>query len=225
MKLDSFEALLAMALLQKDNLPNYRTAVGATDAEVLAVTQAAENLLYMKNYIQTAEADRKTLTGVKNAMFNGDEITNFSGFQAFDPPHPLRAGLKEEFQKRNRKYQDADGYTREIGIALGIVGDSREIPPGEYKLTLEVTPAVSGGYEAAIVLGNRGKSNFWRIYERKLNQQSASEVKSGAGKGATLKITPTTPGQPERVELYAQAFKDDKPYGQPSDPQYVTFNP
>jgi hypothetical protein len=225
MNVDTFEKLLTMALLQKANLTNYKNAVGATDAEILAVTQAAENLQYIKDYLQTVEADKKTLTGIKNAMFNGEVMTAFAGFPAFDPPHPMVAGLKEEFQKRNRKYQDADGYTREIGIALGIVEDVPSISPDSYKLTIDITPAVAGNYEAAIVFGGRGKSTFWRVYERKLNQPTAIEIKSGAGKGATIKITPTTPGQPERVELYAQAFKDDEPYGQPSDPQYVTFNP
>lgn len=225
MTIDTFEELLAMALLQKDNLPNYKAAVGATDAEILAVTNAAENLLYMKNYIQTVEADKKTLTGIKNAMFNGEKLTNFAGFPAFVLPHPLVAGLKDEFQKRNRKYQDADGYTREIGIALGIVGEEPERLPDDYKLTIDVTPAVSGNYEAAVVFGNRGKSTFWRVYERKLNSQTFGELKSGAGKGTTIKVIPTTQGQPERVELYAQSFKNDEPYGQPSDPQYVTFNP
>lgn len=224
MQVDSYDKLLTMALLQKQNLNNYKVAVGATNDEVLAVGQAAENLQYLKDYLTTVEADKMTVTQIKRAVYDGDAVSNFAGFPAFEPPHPLVAGLKEDFQKRNARFKLADGYTREIGIALGIVENPAHIAPGEVQPAFEAHPAQMG-YEAAIVVANRGKSTMWKALAQKANAANWFDLGSATGKSANFTITPTTPGQPERLLVMIQLYRSNEPYGQPSDPQYVTFNP
>jgi len=224
MQVDSFDKLLTMALLQKENLGKYKADVGATDAEILSVTNAAENLQYLKDYLMTVEADKMTLTQVKRSVYDGEAVSNFAGFPAFNPPHQLVAGLKDEFQKRNARYKLADGYTREIGIALGIVENTQSISPDNLGTTFEAHSAQMG-YETAIVVANRGKASMWKALGQKANAANWFELGSATGKSANFTITPTTPGQPERLLIRIQLYKDNEPYGQPSDPQYVTFNP
>ena len=234
MYIDSFDKLLAMALLQKDNLNKYKTDVGATGDEIASVEAAAENLQYLKDYLLMVEADKMTVTQIKRAVYDGDGVSNFAGFPAFAPPHPLVAGLKDEFQKRNARYKLADGYTREIGIALGIVENAEQISPGEVQPTFEAYPAQMG-YSATIAVANRGKSSMWKALAQKTNGadwfeltntgSTDPELTSATGKSGDVKAVPTTPGQPERLLVRIQLYRNNEPYGQPSDPKYVTFNP
>ena len=136
----------------------------------------------------------------------------------------MSAGLKEQFQKRNARYKLADDYTREIGIALGIVENTEHISPESVKPTFEAHPAQMG-YEAALVIANRGKSTMSKALGQKTGSPKWIELASGTGKSINVQITPTTDGQPERLLVMIQLYKDNEPYGQPSDPQYVTFNP
>ena len=102
MYIDSFDKLLTMALLQKDNLPFYKTAVGATDAEILAVGQAADNLQYLKDYLTTVEADKMTVTQIKRSVYDGDAVSSFGGFPAFNPPHTLVRRTQGTISKTQR---------------------------------------------------------------------------------------------------------------------------
>lgn len=224
MHIDSYDKLLTMALLQKQNLPLYQAQVGATAEEIRSVGEAAENLQYLKDYLATVEADKMTLTQIKRAVYDGEEVSAFGGFPAFAPPSALAAGLKEQFQKRNARYKLADGYTREIGIALGIVENAAPSSPGEVQPSFEAFPAQMN-YEAAVVVANRGKSTMWKAFGQRANGANWQELASATGKGGTVRITPTTPGQPERLLLMIQLYRNNERYGQPSDPQYVTFNP
>jgi hypothetical protein len=224
MQIDTFEKLLTMALLQKQHLETYKNEVGATAAEITSVTQAAENLQYLKDYLITVEADKMSVTQIKNAVYDGEQVSAFAGFPAFSPPHPLVAGLKEDFQKRNARYKLADGYTREIGILLGIVENTPSISPDSVKPTFESFPAQMG-YSAGLVVANRGKSTMWKPLGQKAGSTKWFELGSNTGKAGNVEIEPTTPGQPERLLVMIQLYKNNEPYGQPSDPQYVTFNP
>ena len=227
MLIDTYDKLLAMYLLQKANLVTYKNEVGATGDDIDAVTFGADNLQYMKDYFDLAEADKKVVAKIKRAIYDGDPnepVTTFGGFPAFAPPHPLVAGLEALAQKRNRRFKAADGYTLEIGIALGIEGDSQSITPDTVKPDFEAFPAQMD-YESALVISNRGKSDMWKALGQKANATKWSELTSGTGKSGNVSIEPTTPGQPERILMMIQLYKNNEPYGQPSDPKYVTFNP
>jgi hypothetical protein len=224
MNIDTYDKLLTMALLQKENLNKYKTDVGATGDEIARVEAAAANLQYLKDYLTTVEADKMSVTQIKRAVYDGDEVTNFAGFPAFAPPNPLVAGLKEEFQKRNNRYKLADGYTREIGIALGIVENPENVSVGALDTSFEAHAAQSN-YEAAIVVSNRGKSSMWKVFGQKANASDWFEMGSATGKSANVKAVPTVPGQPERLLLRIQLYRNNEEYGEPTDPKYVTFNP
>jgi len=97
-------------------------------------------------------------------------------------------------------------------------------PPETVQPTLEGFAAQTG-YEAALVISNRGKSDMWKVLGRKMNSEKWNQLTSGTGKSGNVRITPTVEGQPERMELMLQLYKANEPYGQPSTPIYLTFNP
>jgi len=227
MKFDTIEKLLGMLLLQKANLSTFLAQVGATAAEVEEISNDAANLQFLIDFAALLDTNKKTVTKIKQQVYNGDPDEEVSPFPKFtDPsaPFPLLAGSLERANRRNRRYKAAAGYTKEIGIALGIDGDSQPIAPETVKPTLDIFPAQSG-YEAAIVIGKRGNSDMWKLMGRKMNTEKWLELASGTGKSGNVRITPTTEGSPERLELKIQLYKSNELYGQASDPTYATFNP
>lgn len=227
MKYDTIEKLLAMLLLQKANLPTFQAQVGATNTELQDITEEAGNLQYLIDLAALIEANKKTVNKIKQQVYNGDpdeDISPFPVFPVIAVPFSLASGTLDRASKRNRRYKAAKDYTKEIGMALGIDGDTPPIPPESIKPTLEAFPSQSG-YEAAIVVGNRGRSAMWKLLGRKMNAEKWSELTSGTGKSANVKIIPTVDGQPERIELKIQLYKANEIYGQQSNPTYATFNP
>lgn len=227
MRIDTFDKLLAMLLLQVANLETYKDQVGATGADIAAVQQAASLMQYVAGYLDLIEADKKAVTKIKQQIFNGnpdEEVSPFPVFPAAAPPAAVISGCLELANRRNRRFKAADGYTKEIGIALGIEGDTQKIAPDSVKPTFEAHPAQTG-YEAALVIANRGDSDMWKASGQKTNGAKWTVLTSGTGKSGNVEIEPTTPGQPERMLIMVQLYKSNEPYGQPSDPQYVTFNP
>ncbi len=227
MRIDTYEKLVAMLLLQAANLPTYQTEVGATAADITAVNEELAVLQYLADYLELIDANKKTVTKIKQTAYNGEmdeKPTSFPVFPAAAPPFTVAAGGLERAAKRNRRFKAADGYTKDIGVALGIDGDSAPDAPETIVPPLEAFPAQSG-YEAAIVIRNRGKSDMWKLSGRRMNAEKWTELTSGTGKGGNVEITPTTAGNPERLELKSQLLKANEPYGQQSNPIYATFNP
>lgn len=227
MQIRTYEQLVNCLVLQNANLATYKTQVGATGADLTAVSEELGILQYIDEYAATTDAKKKTVFEIKQAVFNGDPddgVSPFPVFAAAAPPAALVAGCLERAQKRNARFKTADGYTKEIGIALGIDGDSSSISPDSVKPTLEVTPAQSG-YEAAIVVGKRGNATMYKVLGRRMNSETWNVIDSGTGKGGSITITATTPGLPEKMQLKIQLYKNNEPYGQQSDPVDATFNP
>lgn len=227
MKFDTIERLLGMLLLQKANLPTFQAQVGATNAEIEEIGNDAANLQFLIDFAALIDTNKKTVTKIKQQVYTGDpdeEVSPFPKFTDPVPPFALNAGSLERANRRNRRYKAAAGYTKEIGIALGIESDSQSVAPESVKPTLDVIPAQSG-YEAAISIGKRGNSDMWKLTGRKMNSEKWTEIASGTGKSGSVRITPTTEGQPERLELKVQLYKSNELYGQSSDPTYATFNP
>lgn len=227
MKFDTIEKLLAMLLLQKANLPTFQAQVGATNTELVEINETVANLQYIIDLAALVDTNKKTITKIKQQIYNGDadeEVSPFPVFPAIAAPFALLSGCLDRANKRNRRYKAAAEYTKEIGIALGIDGDSQPFVSETVKPTLEAFPA-QYGYESLIVVGKRGRADMWKLLGRKMNTEKWLELASGTGKSGNIKIVPTTEGSPERIELKIQLYKSNEPYGQISDPTYATFNP
>lgn len=227
MNIDSYDKLLNMLLLQKQNLTTHKSAVGATEAEITEVTEAAETLQYLKNAADLADAAKKSIFAIKQQVYNGDKgatVSAFGGFPAYSPPHALIAGLRERALERNRRYKAAAGYTKAIGIELGIEEEAQQISPDAVKPEADYTPAASGYLVSAVVSG-RGKSDSWDVFIQRDGETSWNLVKTATGKSVDFTITPSVAGKPERVKAKVQLKKNNQNYGQASDIDEFTANP
>jgi hypothetical protein len=228
MNFDTFDKLLTMYVKQKANLEKYKAEVGATDDEIKAIKDGADNLQYLKDFAELVEASKRAVTQIKQQVFIGDKnsaIANFGGFPAFSPPHvPLAAGLKELALERNRRYKAAPGYTKAIGIELGIEEDSQSISPEQVKPDADYTPSASG-YLVSVVVSNRGRADSWDVFIQYDGETTWTLAKTATGKSVDFTVTPKTPGKPERVKAKVQLKKQNENYGQPSDIDEFTANP
>ena len=90
---------------------------------------------------------------------------------------------------------------------------------------LDATRAGAVRATVAIVVSNRADSTMWKVLGKREDSQKWETLASGTGKAGNVGIEPTEAGKPERLLVMIQLYKNNELYGQPSDPQYVTFNP
>lgn len=221
------EQLLAKLEIQEENIGNYKTEVGASNDDVAEISRDKAILQFVVDRANVVEAGKKTTNAIKIHVFDGDEnetVANYPVFPTAAPPEALVGGCLSRFKARNRRFKSAKGYTKEIGIALGIEETKENISPETVKPTLTASAAQTG-YLAAVVVGNRGDSTMWKVFGRRLNSETREVLDSGTGKSADIIITPTTPGQPEKMQITVQLYRNNEPYGQLSDAVSVTFNP
>lgn len=227
MTINSYEKLVAVLTLQKANLPTYQSQVGATNQDIEDVSQELTSLEYLSDMTEICDAGKKTVVKIKQTVFNGDideEIPPLPVFPVLTPPFPLLAGCLERAVKRNKRFKLGAGYTKEIGIALGIEEDVQQIVPDSIKPTVTAIAAAED-YLMSVVVSNRGQSNMWEVQIRRKGQETWETVKTASGKSADVIITPTSPGNPEKIQLRIRLIKNNEPYGQFSDAITVTLNP
>jgi hypothetical protein len=142
-----------------------------------------------------------------------------------EAPDPFTTSIIERLDELVDKIFAADNYTDEIGVQLGIVLPKGEgISPGSVKPTAKGDPAQSG-YMFAVTVSNRGEADSADVEIRRAGSETWTVVKTFTGKSVDVTITPTTPGQPEMLQVRIQLKKKNENYGQPSDVVSVTVNP
>lgn len=221
------EQLLQLLELQEENVPTYQTEIGATAADIAEITRDKTILREVIERWIVVEAGKKATNAIKNHVFDGDENVPVAKYPTLPndvPAIDYVGGCLQRFRARNRRFKAAKGYTEAIGIALGIVESSDPISPQSVKPTLYATAAMTD-YVVAVIVGNRAESSMWKIFGRRMNSEKREELAGGTGKSADITITPTTAGQPEKIELTAVLFKNNEPYGQPSDAVSITVSP
>lgn len=221
--------LIECLTLQKANLNTYLNEVGATAADITRVTEHLGIVSGLVAHCETYDANKKTAFGVKDVVIYGPEgvsVTEIPTTAAYVHPAGTEAGIMPITNSHNRIFEEGPGYNDEIGTALGIVVPSPSAPiPGDIQPTLTLEAAQNGGYAFAFIIGNRGKSDFWRLYTAAVGSTNWTQAESGTGKAGEVVATPTTPGQPMQIQVRVLLYKNDEPYGQYSAIQLVTVNP
>lgn len=221
------EELLTKLALQAENVPTYASEIGATLEDVAEITRDRTILSESNDRSNIVEAGKKTTNAISRHIFDGDENAAVAEYPVLPndaPTVPYVGGCLQRFRARNRRFKAAKGYTTAIGSAIGIEESSDPISPASVKPTL-FADAAQTGYVVAVVVGNRAESSMWKIFGRRMNSEKSVELASGTGKSADITITPTAAGQPEKIELTVQLYKNNEIYGQPSDAVYVTVSP
>lgn len=227
MKINTYEKLVSVLTLQNANLATYQKQVGATNQDIIDIGEELENLEYLNDMTEIVEAGKKTVTKIKQTVFNGDEDEEISPFPVFPvlaAPFALVAGCLDRTLKRNRRFRLGPGYTKEIGTALGIEEDVPQISPDTVKPTVTATAAAEN-YLMSVVVSNRGQSNMWEVQIRRKGQETWETVKTASGKSVDVTLIPTVPGNPEKIQLRIRLLKNNENYGQLSDIISVTLNP
>lgn len=224
MRIGSLEDLIAMLTVMDANLQTYQTAVGASNADRVEVSEDLGNAISLRDFVATVTADKETAVGIKNGFFRGDSIAPFPVFPIGAPPFELIPNARERAYARNRRFKANCNNNKEIMTALGIYESGDSPSPDNVKPTL-TAEAAAGGYAAAIIVGNRAGSDMWKVTGRKPNSEKREEIDSGTGKSLDITIDAPDNDAPIRIELQIQLYKNNQPYGVPSDSVYVTFNP
>lgn len=139
-------------------------------------------------------------------------------------PTAVATGIFERLDKLVTKIKAADNYTETIGAELGILpSQGEDLSPSERKPTLKLE-ALFTGYKFNATVGNRDGLAF-QIQICRANTEVWTNEAFGSKNPLEVEITPTTPGEPERIQVRAVLLENNKPVGQPSDMQYLTLNP
>lgn len=223
----TLEELIDMLALQKENLPTYQAAVGATPQDIQDVVDEYDFLVYVSGFSETVDEDKKAVTSIKQAAYNGDEdepLPVAPVFPVYSPRVP-KSGILTIANRRNNRYKNATGYNEQIGLALGIVRPTPDpISPADVKPTVDAFPAAIGPH-FGLVVGKRGQADMWVVEIQRKGSSTWEQVATATGKTADVTVTLTTPGTPEQILVRVLLKRNNEYYGQPSDPTYVTVNP
>lgn len=208
----------------------FSAALGFAAADVTKVQNDNLMVQWLLDAMRAAQANMDAFR-----TYRDEVLYNEKGDPApVDPPTALPAQpaaatteIIERLARLVEKIQLADNYTPAIGEALGIVGGAGSDagqPPAAVKPQIQLFPSQTG-YEFAVVVSLRGDSDMFDVDIRRMNQEAWQAVRSGTGKAVNVTVAPTAPNQPEKLEVRVRLLRKNEPYGQPSDPAYVTVSP
>jgi hypothetical protein len=206
----------------------FAIALGFVAADVTRVQNDSAMVSWLAEAQSVAEANLDAFRTFRDETLygeNGDPTPVAPPTALPAQPATLTTDIVERLVKLVERIQLSDDYTQAVGEALGIVAAPGSVPPpAEVKPTIQLF-AAQGDYEAEVVVALRGDSDMFDVQARTMTSDVWKTVKSGTGKTITVRLDPTTPGQPEKFLVRVQLLRKNEPYGQPSDPAYVTVSP
>ncbi len=211
----------------KANIGQFQTELGLTPAEVTEIENFCNAANSVIDYHTNFLASSSGVTAWRDDAFAGEQNTPVQPPPvpgAFVVPAGAENGMLATFRRWREQWVAADGYTQAIGETLMIVKPSGEsLNPGDVTPTIQVTAAQTG-YEIGIMVSDRGDAKMWDAYTRK---KGGNWVKAGTfeGKAGNITITPTTPGDPEQIDVRVQLRYKNEDYGNVSQSATVTVNP
>jgi hypothetical protein len=224
------QKLLDALTVESSNIDTYKSVLGFGSAEIDECNHDKANLEVALDNVQIANEDKKTVTDIKDDVYNGDPKDTVSGYPAFGItalPFPAQAaGALSRYNNRKQRARLSAGYTTGIGIAMGYEDEpGAAIPPGSVKPVIDAASPAATGYSFALVVSGREDADSADVYVRRAGSETWTKIETFTGKSVEITITPTTPGQPEKVQVMVQLKRKNENYGQPSDAVSVTVNP
>ena len=220
--------LLEHLRIQKLNIGQYKADVGADALDQQSIAEDHDNMKAIIDFCPLAEEYKTSATAIKLRLVRGnpgESLGTLMTAPVFTPPFDLAAGIEKRARERDGRFRRSKTITQAALDGLDLVDKTSDgLSPDNIKPTVEGL-AAGTGYDAVLTVGNRGASKMWKAKGRRANSEVWFELASATGKSADIKLTPTTPGQPERIEIIIELYKNNKPYGHPSEPTYLTFNP
>lgn len=216
-----------MLLLQQENLPTYQTEVGASAADITAVTNDAANLQYLLEYTALIEANKKTVNQIKDAVYEGNPDEAVSPFPIFSPaapPFPLASGIEKRARQRNARFKTAAGYSEEIGKALGIITGAGEAPSTD-DLTAALKLTDLGGYQYSMDFRKQGMDAMFTQQRVKGTEKWFDATTALVSPAVVTVDAPATDGAAVQLEIRGRLMKGNQLVGNWSPIYPLTVNP
>ncbi len=205
---------------------NYAAILGLA-ADVTAVNEDNDDFQSIGKTTVTAENFKKAIIDFRISLTEGntgDPAPVFPSENFTQPPNKRPAGIFERLDNLRSRILLSATYTAEIGAALGIIpGEKAEAPEETLKPVIKAS-ALSAPYKLKVDVTRLGMPGYRVEFQR----AGSSVWELGAfatSNPCEFAITPTTPGEPERILVRAILLKNNEQVGEPSDPTYVTVNP
>jgi hypothetical protein len=196
-------------------------------ADIITVNDDNTNMQFLAATAVAIEAYQDAIRQNRLILTEGDIGDPTPGFPdppTFTPPGGSPTGIFERLDNLVKRIRVAPAYTDEIGAALGIIPSSPEPPPlSGLKPVIKASESYAG-YKFNVDVTRLGMPSF-KIQIQKSGSEAWTDVAFATNNPVEVTITPTTPGQPERILVRAVLMKSNAPVGEPSDPTYVTANP
>jgi hypothetical protein len=154
----------------------------------------------------------------------GDPVVAFPSLPTYGTPTGVPRGLFERLDSIVKRARVTPAYTEEIGALLGIIPVTPSRPlPEDLKPAIVASPSL-GGYTFDLNVTRMGMTAF-KVQIQRSGASTWQDVAYTTGNPAVVTVTPTTPGDPERILVRAWLMDKQTPVGIPSDPTFVTVNP
>ena len=228
MEIDTAEKLLDALTLGEKNLPTYKTQIGVTAEEIDENNQDRANLAKALENKDIIEAGSQTATQIKNAVYNGspaDSVAVYPSFTIAALPFPeVKAGALRRWRERRKRWMAANGYTREIGIAVGIDKPAAS-PASPDSLIAALKASDIGGYQYTVAFQKQGQSAMLIQYRLK-GTEKWLEAKTALQSPATIDVDePAEAGAAVQIEIRGRLLKGNQQVGQWSPIYTLTVNP
>lgn len=215
--------------LQKQNqtIDQFKTESGADIADVDSIEHDTANMEFVVELAPIATEFKESVSGVKRKLIRGEigaALGTIMAAPATVPPFAFVAGIEKRSRERDQRFKRSKTMTEAAMIGLDLVDTPDNISPGSVKPTVEVF-AAQNGYTFSVVISNRGDSDSADVLIRRAGSETISVGKTFTGKSVDVTVVPTTPGQPEKLQVSIQLKKKNGDYGQVSDAVSVTVNP
>ncbi len=201
--------------------------LGFTAATVTEVANDNESFQFLASntgaidsFVDAVRQFRIFLTEGNIGEPNPDYPTNPTAVPSIDVP----TGIFERLDDLVKRIRVAPNYTPEIGALLGIIGSTPlPTPPEDLKPVIKASESMAG-YKFNVNVTRLGMTAF-KVQVQKSGEATWTDSTFATNNPAQVVVSPTVPGQPERVLVRAWLLDKNEEVGLPSDPTYVTANP
>lgn len=210
-----------------DQFATLAPSLGFTNTEISSTNDDSAVMQFLAEADLEVTAYEKAVRQYRKVITEGDIGDTTPAFPANPTlalPKEIPTGMFERLIKLVERIRVAPNYTEETGALLGILPVQKEsLNPNDVKPTLKLTESFAG-YKFSAAVGRLGYTAF-KIQICRANTEIWTDAAFGTSSPLEVHVTPTTPGQPERVQVRAILMDKNETVGVPSDMQYATLNP
>jgi hypothetical protein len=212
----------------KDGIAANADALALTNPQVTAMQGRCDAFIGAYEFQVAGEQVNQSVTAWRDQVFYG---TPKGDAVSPAPVYPVKGAVTYTRGTVDQIFDDRDyilslpGYTEAIGENIGYIGEETDGPDlGSFQPTIKAEPAQQGGFEFAVIIGNRGDSDQWVLSAAPVGSATWQQIGTFTGKSATA-TWPGTGDAPVQIQLRVQLLRKNANYGQPSDIILITVIP